>query len=200
MLLPLLAFLAFVWFERSYLLIVYYDFTNQLESQHRLVNLVWCAWLGGFAPRALETRHAAPEPRMRSLGPWHRHITSPSMPLALWVYCFNPRIFTDLPGWPGILSVVLTTAVSNGLLLYYFHRHTQEYIGSVSCQLTATAVAMCPCENDPASAPVLWMRKRRKTPAAQESPVWRRAQVRWLHGVWLVWRKPQDAAPKGKVS
>ena len=41
--LPLLAFLAFVWFERSYLQIIYYDFTSQLEPQHRVYNLVWCA-------------------------------------------------------------------------------------------------------------------------------------------------------------
>ena len=41
--LPLLAFLAFVWFERSYLQIVYYDLTSQLEPQHRVYNLLWCA-------------------------------------------------------------------------------------------------------------------------------------------------------------
>ena len=48
--LPLLAFLAFVWFERSYLQIVYYDFTSQLEPQHRVYNLVWCACCHGVAP------------------------------------------------------------------------------------------------------------------------------------------------------
>lgn len=41
--LPLLAFLAFVWFERNYLQIIYYDFTSQLEPQHRACNLLWCA-------------------------------------------------------------------------------------------------------------------------------------------------------------
>ena len=40
--LPLLAFLAFVWFERSYLQIIYYDFTSQLEPQHRIYNWLWC--------------------------------------------------------------------------------------------------------------------------------------------------------------
>lgn len=100
MLLPLLAFLAFVWYERSYLQIIFYDFTSQLEPLHRVVNWVW-------------------------------HLASPSIPLAAWAYCFNPKIFTDLPRWPGALPVLLTIAVSNGLLLLYFHRSTQEFIGSV---------------------------------------------------------------------
>jgi hypothetical protein len=111
-----------VYFERSYLQIVFYDFTSQLEPQHRIVNMIW-------------------------------HCTSPAVPLALWAYAFNPRIFTDLPRWPGVLPVLLTIALSNGALLWYFHHHTQEYIGS----------------------------------------------VRWLFGVWLVWRKPLSEG-KGKVS
>ena len=43
LLLPLVALLVFVWFERSYLQIVFYDFTSQLQPHHRIVNLVWCA-------------------------------------------------------------------------------------------------------------------------------------------------------------
>ena len=73
-----------------------------------------------------------------------RHLTSPSMPLAVWAYFFNPRIFTDLPRWPGMLAVVPTMLVSNGLLLYYFHRNTQEYIGSVRRRITAPAAAARP--------------------------------------------------------
>ena len=73
-----------------------------------------------------------------------RHLTSPSMPLAVWAYFFNPRIFTDLPRWPGMLVVVPTMLISNGLLLYYFHRNTQEYIGSVRRRITAPAAAARP--------------------------------------------------------
>lgn len=123
LILPLVAFLAFVWFERSYLQIIYYDFTSQLEPQHRIYNWLW-------------------------------HLTSPSVPLAVWAYFLNPKIFTDLPRWPGMLPVVPTMLISNGLLLYFFHRNTREYIGS----------------------------------------------VRWLHGVWLVWRKPRDLAARSKAS
>eukprot|EP00964_Phaeocystis_antarctica_P039550 scaffold22627_cov56-Phaeocystis_antarctica.AAC.3 len=53
--LPLLAFLAFVWFERSYLQIIFYDFTSQLEPQHRVYNLVWCACPPRRRPCALQT-------------------------------------------------------------------------------------------------------------------------------------------------
>ena len=153
--LPLLAFLAFVWFERSYLQIVYYDFTSQLEPQHRVYNLLWCAlrvrvrvqvrvsqhrvytllWCARALapPLLLQTSRLAPcRPRalLSALPCWCRHLTSPSMPLAVWAYFFNPRIFTDLPRWPGMVAVVPTMLISNGLLLYYFHRNTQEYIGS----------------------------------------------------------------------
>jgi len=31
-----------VWLERGYLQIVYYDFTSQLEPQHRVYNMLWC--------------------------------------------------------------------------------------------------------------------------------------------------------------
>ena len=72
------------------------------------------------------------------------HVTSPSLPLAIWAYCFNPKIFNDLPRWPGVAPVALLIALFNGLLLHYFRTSTEDYIGS----------------------------------------------VRWLHGVWLVWRRP----------
>lgn len=113
LLLPLVSFLAYVWFERRYLQIIFYDFTNQLEKQHRIVNMIF-------------------------------HVTSPSLPLAIWAYCFNPKIFNDLPRWPGVAPVALLIALFNGLLLHYFRTSTEDYIGS----------------------------------------------VRWLHGVWLVWRRP----------
>ena len=66
------------------------------------------------------------------------------MPLAVWAYFFNPRIFTDLPRWPGMLVVVPTMLISNGLLLYYFHRNTQEYIGSVRRRITPRPLPPAP--------------------------------------------------------
>ena len=123
------------------------------------------------------------------------------MPLAVWAYFFNPRIFTDLPRWPGMLAVVPTMLVSNGLLLYYFHRNTQEYIGSVRRRITAPAAAA-----RPRTVPVrpLDAKVRALTsPLAECAAHTRRAcaaQVRWLHGVWLVWRKPRDLAARGKVA
>ena len=148
--LPLLAFLAFVWFERRYLQIIYYDFTSQLEPQHRVYNLLWCACPASCGPRAPHTSRPAdlapcrPRLLLSALLGWRRHLTSPSMPLAVWAYFYNPRIFTDLPRWPGMLAVVPTMLISNGLLLYYFHRNTQEYIGSVRRWVTAPAAAACP--------------------------------------------------------
>ena len=71
--LPLLAFLAFVWFERRYLQIIYYDFTSQLEPQHRVYNLLWCACPASCGPRALQTSrpaHLAPcRPRALQTSP-----------------------------------------------------------------------------------------------------------------------------------
>ena len=64
--LPLLAFLAFVWFERSYLQIIYYDFTSQLEPQHRVYNLVWCACPPRRRPCALQTSCRPPADRLQT--------------------------------------------------------------------------------------------------------------------------------------
>jgi len=119
------------------------------------------------------------------------------MPLAVWAYFYNPRIFTDLPRWPGMLAVVPTMLISNGLLLYYFHRNTQEYIGSVRRWVTAPAAAACP------SPCALEANMRALTAPLAECTAHTRcacaAQVRWLHGVWLVWRKPRDLAARGKM-
>lgn len=42
LLLPLAALLGFAFMERSYLQVVFYDFTNQLLPEHRFLNLLWC--------------------------------------------------------------------------------------------------------------------------------------------------------------
>ena len=219
--LPLLAFLAFVWFERSYLQIVYYDFTSQLEPQHRVYNLLWCAlrvrvrvqvrvsqhrvytllWCARALapPLLLQTSRLAPcRPRalLSALPCWCRHLTSPSMPLAVWAYFFNPRIFTDLPRWPGMVAIVPTMLISNGLLLYCFHRNTQEYIGSVSLDHSPELFRLpSPAPLD-ANMCVLSLRLAECTAHTTCSCA---TQVRWLHGVWLVWRKPRDLAARGKV-
>ena len=202
--LPLLAFLAFVWFERRYLQIIYYDFTSQLEPQHRVYNLLWCACPASCGPRAPHTSRPAdlapcrPRLLLSALLGWRRHLTSPSMPLAVWAYFYNPRIFTDLPRWPGMLAVVPTMLISNGLLLYYFHRNTQEYIGSVRRWVTAPAAAACPLPVRPLEANM----RALTAPLAEYTAHTRcacAAQVRWLHGVWLVWRKPRDLAARGKM-
>jgi len=117
------------------------------------------------------------------------------MPLAVWAYFFNPRIFTDLPRWPGLLPVVLTMLLSNGLLLYYFHHSTQEYIGSVRCQITAPAAVPALPRLDPRMR--AHVASRRGPRRSHQSAC--AAQVRWLHGVWLVWRKPRDLAARSKV-
>lgn len=39
--LPLAALLAYMWFERAYLLLVFHDFSEQLRPDHRKWNLVW---------------------------------------------------------------------------------------------------------------------------------------------------------------
>ena len=53
--LPLLAFLAFVWFERSYLQIIFYDFTNQLERRHSTVKVA--SWWVTAGHRGLPRLH-----------------------------------------------------------------------------------------------------------------------------------------------
>ena len=115
------------------------------------------------------------------------------MPLAVWAYFLNPKIFTDLPRWPGMLPVVPTMLISNGLLLYFFHRNTREYIGSVRCQLTDSVR-----QRTRACAPTLSLAEC--AAHAMRTPVRVCPQVRWLHGVWLVWRKPRDLAARSKAS
>jgi hypothetical protein len=39
---PLVALLAFVWVERTYLLLLFHDFTAQLMPEHFKWNLLWC--------------------------------------------------------------------------------------------------------------------------------------------------------------
>ena len=98
--LPLLALLAYMWIERSYLLVIYYDCRSQLLPEHRTLNIFW-------------------------------HINSPAIPLAVWAYCFNPRLYTDLPRWPGTLPVVLVAVLANSAMLYYCHRRTSHFTGMV---------------------------------------------------------------------
>ena len=98
--LPLLAFLAFMWAERPYLEVVFYDFTAQLLPEHRKWNVLW-------------------------------HVCSPAAPLAVWAYAFNPRVFTDLPTWPGVLPVLVTCALCNGTVLMYLQGQALPYLGTV---------------------------------------------------------------------
>ena len=125
------------------------------------------------------------------------------MPLAVWAYFFNPRIFTDLPRWPGMLAVVPTMLISNGLLLYYFHRNTQEYIGSVRRRITAPGRCRPPLGPLPRPLDAKHACSHfasRRVCGSHQVRVCRVPQVRWLHGVWLVWRKPRDLAARGKAA
>ena len=88
--------------------------------------------------------------------------------------------------------MLLTIALSNGALLWYFHHHTQEYIGSVRRRRYRPP----PPQRLASDAPA----QRRRTPTPSRArPLGGAAQVRWLFGVWLVWRKPLSEG-KGKVS
>ena len=125
------------------------------------------------------------------------------MPLAVWAYFFNPRIFTDLPRWPGMLAVVPTMLVSNGLLLYYFHRNTQEYIGSVRRRISPGPLPPAPRTLPARPLDAKHARSHfasRRVRGSHQVRVCRVPQVRWLHGVWLVWRKPRDLAARGKAA
>lgn len=53
------------------------------------------------------------------------------LPLAVWAYAYNPRVYTDLPRWPGVLTVLLVCTICNGIPLYFIRRSTSHYMGQV---------------------------------------------------------------------
>ena len=57
-------------------------------------------------------------------------LLSPVLPLGVWLAFFRTTLFTDLPVWPGTLSVVSICCIANGPILYYIHYRSRFYQGS----------------------------------------------------------------------
>lgn len=80
------------------------------------------------------------------LRPEHRrlnvlwHVFSPILPLAAWGYFCNPRVYTDMPRWPGSLAISAVCALCNGLGVYVMERSAAPHLGPVKWCADAWAV------------------------------------------------------------
>ena len=207
--LPLLAFLAFVWFERRYLQIIYYDFTSQLEPQHRVYNLLWCACPASCGPRAPHTSRPA------DLAPCRPRALQTSPP-------------SERPAGLAQASHQSVDATGGvGLLLQPEDLHRSSSLAGDACRRADNAYQqraaplLLPPQHPrvhrlgaslghspgrcrlPLPVRPLEANMRALTAPLAECTAHTRcacaAQVRWLHGVWLVWRKPRDLAARGKM-
>ena len=84
--------------------------------------------------------HPYPHPLPPPLPPLPRHVFSPILPLAAWGYFCNPRVYTDMPRWPGSLAISAVCALCNGLGVYVMERSAAPHLGPVKWCADAWAV------------------------------------------------------------